>query len=176
MDSRSFIEQLQGSKPIILKIYIIGNLLRRRCLKWDRMTHLGSWNINYGQKKGWESNCQFDSRPLKVGNHLDFLTFRLHAASHWKALNEGYNFALNLNSIKGLHTKLLDSKVEGVPILGISGFSLESHRTKWHMDADPVVRHKEYYRGMVLVSPKFGLWWVLWICVCPLFIHALKLL
>jgi hypothetical protein len=32
--------------------YIIGKLLECRCLKWVRMTHLGSWNISYGQKKG----------------------------------------------------------------------------------------------------------------------------
>ncbi len=27
------------------------------------------------QKKGWESKCQFDSQPLKVGNRLDLLTY-----------------------------------------------------------------------------------------------------
>jgi hypothetical protein len=32
------------------------------------MTHLDTSNISYGQKKGHESNCQFDSRPLKVKN------------------------------------------------------------------------------------------------------------
>jgi hypothetical protein len=39
--------------------------LELRCLKWVRMTHLGSWNISYGQKKGWES------ARLKVGNQPD---------------------------------------------------------------------------------------------------------
>jgi len=37
-------------------IYTIGKLLKRRCLKWARMTHLDIWNTSYGQKKGWESN------------------------------------------------------------------------------------------------------------------------
>jgi len=32
--------------------YIIGKLLQCRCLKWDCMTHLGTWNTSYGQKKG----------------------------------------------------------------------------------------------------------------------------
>jgi hypothetical protein len=37
------------------------------------MTHLGTSNTSYGQKKGRESNCQFDSRTLKVGNCFDLL-------------------------------------------------------------------------------------------------------
>jgi hypothetical protein len=49
-------------------IYIIGKLLKCRCLKWARMTHLDICNTSYGKKKGRESNCQFDSLPRKVGN------------------------------------------------------------------------------------------------------------
>jgi hypothetical protein len=29
-------------------------------------------------------------------------------------------------------------------------------------------------RGKVVASPKFGSWWVLWICVCPWLVRALK--
>jgi len=32
--------------------YTIRNLLKLRCLKWARMTHLNIWNTSYGQKKG----------------------------------------------------------------------------------------------------------------------------
>jgi hypothetical protein len=70
------------------------------------MTHLDSSNTSYGQKKGWESNWQFDSRPLKVKNHPDFLAFRWHATYRWKNLDKGYNFASDLISIRGLQTKL----------------------------------------------------------------------
>jgi hypothetical protein len=56
--------------------------------------------------KLWESNWQFDSQPLKVGNRPDFFEFRWRATYRWKALNEGYNFALDLISIGGLHGKL----------------------------------------------------------------------
>jgi hypothetical protein len=55
-----------------------------------------------GQKKGWESKCQFDSQPLKIWNRLDLLTCRWHVTYYWKALDEGYKFSLNLNSIEGL--------------------------------------------------------------------------
>jgi hypothetical protein len=48
----------------------------------------------------------------------------------WKAFDEGYNFVLDLISIKGLHTKLWVSKVVGVPILGILGLQLESPEAK----------------------------------------------
>jgi hypothetical protein len=49
---------------------------------------------------------------------------------HCKAFDEGYNFALDFISIKGLHTKLWAPKVVGVPMLGISKFPLGSPATK----------------------------------------------
>jgi hypothetical protein len=39
-------------------LYIIGKLLKCRCLKWARMTHLDICSTSYGQKKGQESNCR----------------------------------------------------------------------------------------------------------------------
>jgi hypothetical protein len=47
--------------------YIIGNLLELKCLKWARIAHLDIFNTSYGQKKGIESNCQFDSDHKKSG-------------------------------------------------------------------------------------------------------------
>jgi hypothetical protein len=44
-------------------LYIIAKLLECRCLKWARIAHLDIWNTSYGQKKGRESNYQFDSQP-----------------------------------------------------------------------------------------------------------------
>ncbi len=111
------------------------------------MTHLDTWNTSYGQKKGRESNWQFDSRPLKVENHPDFLLCRWRATYRWKALNKGYNFSLDLISIRGLHTKLWGPKVIGVPTLGISGFPNGSLETKCHLDVHLVQRHKMYYKG-----------------------------
>jgi hypothetical protein len=53
-------------------LYTIGKVLKCRCPKWPRMSHLDIYNPSYGQKKGQESNWQFDSRPLKVGNRPKF--------------------------------------------------------------------------------------------------------
>ncbi len=50
--------------------YVIGKVLKCRCPKWPCMSHLDIFSPSYGQKKGWESNWQFDSQPLKVGNRL----------------------------------------------------------------------------------------------------------
>jgi hypothetical protein len=44
---------------------VIGKVLKCRCSKWPRMSHLDIRSPSYGRKKGRESNCQFDSRPLK---------------------------------------------------------------------------------------------------------------
>ncbi len=46
-------------------LYINEKLLKCRCLKWALIAHLDIWNTSYGQKKGRESNCQFDSWPQK---------------------------------------------------------------------------------------------------------------
>ncbi len=47
---------------------VIEKVLKCRCPKWPRIGHLDICSPSYGQKKGWESNWQFDSRPLKVEN------------------------------------------------------------------------------------------------------------
>jgi hypothetical protein len=127
--------------------YIIEKLLELTCLKWARMTHLDIENTSYSQKKGRESNWQFNSRPLKVGNWPNSLAFRLRATYRWKAFDKGYNFASDLISIGCLHAKLWGPKVVGVPMLAILGLPLQSLGTKCHLDVGLVERHKIYYKG-----------------------------
>jgi len=55
-------------------LYSVRKVLKCRCPKWLRMSHLDICSPSYGQKKGRESNWQFDSRPLKVRNR-PLLTF-----------------------------------------------------------------------------------------------------
>ncbi len=73
--------------------------------------------------------------------------YKWHGTYRWKALNEGYNFALNLTLIKGLHTKLCTSKVAEVPMFKISGFPLGSPGTKHHLSDGPMAKRKLYYKG-----------------------------
>jgi hypothetical protein len=162
----------QGQNSMAWRVlYTIGKILERRCLKWARITHLDIWNISYGQKKGRESNWQFDSQPLKVRNRPNSLVCRWRVTYHWKDLNEGYNFTLDLIFIKGLLVKLWRPKVVGVPTLAISGLPLGSPGTKSHLDVGPVGNHRVYYKGegggfprvravVSLVSPNSP-WWVL---------------
>jgi hypothetical protein len=68
MESRWIPETLEsdfkGQKSMACGFFhIIGKLLERKCLKWARIAHLDIWNTSYDQKKGQESNCQFDSQP-----------------------------------------------------------------------------------------------------------------
>jgi hypothetical protein len=127
--------------------YTIGKLLECRCLKWAHIAHLNIWITSYGQKKDRESNCQFDSRPLNVGNRPDLLSSRWCATCHWKVLDESYNFALDFISIGGLFAKLWCPKVTGTPTWAISGLSLGSHGTKNHLDVGPMGSHRVYYKG-----------------------------
>jgi hypothetical protein len=88
-----------------------------------------------------------DSRPLKVGNRPDLLCYRQLATYHWKALDEGYNFALDLIAIGDLHKKLCAFKVAGVLVGGILGLPRGSLGTKSHLGASPVESHRVYYKG-----------------------------
>jgi hypothetical protein len=67
--------------------------------------------INTLNKKPKTLNWQFDSQPLKVWNHPDFLVCRWHVTYCWKAFEEGYNFASNFISIGGLCAKLWAPKL-----------------------------------------------------------------
>ncbi len=80
---------------------VIGKVLKCKCPKWPRIGHLDICSSSYGQKKGRESNCQFDSRPLKVRNRLAPNVRWGSATWRWKALKEGYKFSSDLVPIGG---------------------------------------------------------------------------
>jgi hypothetical protein len=94
--------------------YTFWKVLKRRCRKWPGMSHSDICSTSYVRKKGRESNWQFDSRPLKVGNRSNLGACRQSAIHRWKALKESYKFALNLILIGGLSKELWAAKVLGV--------------------------------------------------------------
>jgi len=107
-------------------------------------------DIGYGQKKGWESNWQFDSRPLKVENRPDFLACMwLHTSSQSKVCTQSYGPP---KSRKSQLWKFRDSH------LGVSG-----QNNIWVLVPWPCT----YYitRGKVVAFPKSRSWWVLWVRV-----------
>jgi hypothetical protein len=88
--------------------------LKRRYRKWPRIGHLDICSPSYGQKKGRESNWQFDSRPLKVRNR-PFPDLRIKSAlRRWKDLDEGYKFGLDCVAIRLCSRELGAPKVPGL--------------------------------------------------------------
>ncbi len=95
-------------------LYTVGKVLKRRCRKWPCMSHSNICNTSYVRKKGQESNWQFDSRPLKVGNQPDPGVHRWNATHRWKVFKESYKFSLDLIPIGGMSKELWAVKVPRV--------------------------------------------------------------
>jgi len=102
-------------------LYINEKVLKCWCSKWPCMGHLHICSPSYGQKKGRESNCQFDSRPLKVGNRPLPDVASMSATWREKALDESYNFGSNLVPIWVWGEELCASKVLGLQPGTVSG-------------------------------------------------------
>jgi hypothetical protein len=115
----------------------IGKVLKNRCPKWPRIGHLDIWSPSYEQKKGRESNWQFDSWPLKVGNRPLPNVCRWSVIRRWKALEESYNFGSDPTLIGGWSRELWMSKVLGVQPGTVSGLQLGSLGKKSHSDVAP---------------------------------------
>jgi hypothetical protein len=93
---------------------VIGKVLKLRYRKWPRIGHLDICSPSYGQKKGRESNWQFDSQPLKVGNQ-PLPDLRIESARClWKDLDECYNFGSDLVAIRLGSRELWAPKVPGL--------------------------------------------------------------
>jgi len=114
--------------------HVIGKLLKCRCRKWPRMSHLDICSTSYGKKKSHMSNWQFDSRPLKVGNRPDLGVCRGSATHCWKAFNKSYKFASDLILIRGLTKKLWTHKDLKIQTGIVSGLFLGNPGTKSHLD------------------------------------------
>jgi len=93
---------------------VIEKVLKFRCPKCPRIGHLDIYSPSYGQKKGRESNWQFDSQPLKVGNRPLPDIWIGSATWRWKALEESYNFGLDLVSIRLGSREIWAPKVPGL--------------------------------------------------------------
>jgi hypothetical protein len=113
---------------------VIGKVLKPRCPKWPCMSHLDICSPSYGQKKGRESNWQFDSWPLKVGNRPLPDVCRRSATWCWKDFKANYNIALDLILIGRLKKKLWMPKVLGVQFGTISRLHFGNLGKKCHSD------------------------------------------
>jgi hypothetical protein len=64
-----------------------------------------------------------------------------------EAFDKGYNFFSNVISIGGLHTKLWAPKLQESQLWEFWDSHFKSPRTKWHLGAGLVARHRVYYKG-----------------------------
>jgi len=87
-------------------LYTVGKVLKCRCPNWPHMSHLDICSPSYGQKKGQESNWQFDFRPLKVGNRPVPDVCWGSATCCWKPLKGSYKIGSDLVPIAGRGEKL----------------------------------------------------------------------
>jgi len=149
-------------------LYIIGKLLEHRCLKWARIAHLDIWNTSYGQKKGRESNCQFDSRPQKVENRPDLLA----------AGGVPYIVGkLSMRAITLLRTHCDPRSARKVMGLQSRGSPIWRNPEKnSHLDVVSVESCRVYYKGEGASFPQ--VWTVVsFVCpCCPWFVLARRVL
>jgi hypothetical protein len=109
------------------------------------MSHLDICSPSYGQKKGRESNWQFDSR---CGRNRPDPDMRWGSATwRWKALEESYKICLNLVPIGGRGEKLWWPKVPGVQTGITLGLHFGSPGTNNHLGVGAVEQRREYYMG-----------------------------
>jgi len=126
---------------------VIRKVLKRKYRKWPRIGNLDICSPSYGQKKGQESNWQFDSRPLKVGNRPLPNVALKSATRHCKALDESYNFGSRLVPIQIQGEELWPSKVPGFHLGTVSGLHFEGPNKMCDSDVASTVRCREYYMG-----------------------------
>jgi hypothetical protein len=135
---------------------VIEKVLKCKYRKWPRSGHLDICSPNYGQKKGRESNWQFDSRPLKVRNRPAPDMRWGSATCRWKDLRprpdprwgRGVMAVQSPGSPTETHSGQLRDSISGVP--GKSDIRMP---LPW--------ANAEYTIGsMVVASPEPGPWCV----------------
>jgi hypothetical protein len=134
-------------------LYTVGKVLKCRCPKWPRMSHLDICSPSYGQTKGRESNCQFDSRPLKVGNQpkSDVGRWSATASESSQGVLQVW-FRLRPDWRSGQEVMFAQSP--GNPNQDNSGLHFGNPGKKCHSDVASAGECREYYMGEGGGSPR----------------------
>jgi hypothetical protein len=176
-DSWIFKEWLQGSKSIGLKssLYHCKKILKHRCLKCACMTHLDIWNTSYGQKKGQKSNCQIWLLTIKSRQSPRFPCIHVACDILLKKFQWGLQLCLRPHLDRRFAQKNYGlTKSRGFQLLEFqdSHLGVSGENDIWVLA--PWLSTKYIISGKVVVSPKFGLGWILWVCVYPWLVLTLK--
>jgi hypothetical protein len=101
-------------------LYIIGKLLKCRCLKWALMTHLDICNTSYGKKKGHHKKSGIDPNFVRadgvqyiVGKLLTRATTLLQTSSWLKVRTKNYGpTKLRESNLSNFGTSLWNPKTK----------------------------------------------------------------
>ncbi len=118
----------------------------------------------------------FNSRPEKVRSRPNLLSYRQHVTYRWKPLDEGYNFASDRTSIRGLLEKLWAPKSRESQLARFWDFHSGVPGEKSHLDVGLVERCIIYYKGEGGGFPQVRAVVSLVCSCCPWFILTLKVL
>ncbi len=128
---------------------VIGKVLKCRYRKWPRIDHLNICSPSYGQKKGRESNWQFDSRLLKVGNRplptselrVRYVVGKISSrATSLIQTSSRSDFSVESYELSKSRDSTRDS------FGTVSGLQPGSPGKKWHSGGGATESHKVYYR------------------------------
>jgi hypothetical protein len=135
------------------------------------MTHLGTQNISYGQKKGRE--WVFTKTRESPWFTFVWVVCHISMESSWQGLKLFFKSHLNWRfsqEIMGLQSrKNLNFENFGTPNLGVVAQNVIWMQAPW-------LGTKNNIRGKVVASPKSGPWRVLWVRVCAWRVCAPKML
>jgi hypothetical protein len=161
-DSQKLRAWLQGSKHLALGCFWYHwKVSKFRCPKWPCMSHLDIYSPSYGQKKGRESNWQFDSQPLKVGNRPDPDVRWGSTTWSWKALKErlvqnSSRSEVGVRSYDGPKSRESKPGQFRDSTLGVLGQITTWAWAQWS-------NRKNIIWGKVVASPESRPWWVKWV-------------
>ncbi len=159
-------------------LYIIGKISKCRCRKWAHMSHLNIFITSYGKKKGQESNCQFDSRPLKVGNRPDPDACKgiqgdcnTPLESSWWELQLCFKPRPNWRYEQKI---IVSQNYKSLNYGNFKTFPWESRNKKAIRMWVPWGGTKNIIWGKVVASFESRAWWILWVQSCLWLVLALK--
>jgi hypothetical protein len=157
-------------------IYIIRKLLKCRCPKWVRMTHLDIWNTSYGQKKRSGIKLTIWLPITESRESTQFPCVQVAWDMSLESSRRGLQLWFRPHPNRRFAPEVMVRKVVGLPGLMILELSFGSPGTKNQLDATPAEWCRVYYMGKVVASPESGPWCVLWVWRCSWFFLAPKVL
>jgi hypothetical protein len=149
----------QNSSPWRV-LYIIGKVLKCRCPKWPRMNHLDVCSPSYGQKKGRESNCQFERKRLPTTKSRESTRFTwLQATFHisLESSRRGLQLCFRPHCDRRSAKEVMRPQSLGSPCWRDFGTPTRESRERKAIWMQALWRVTEYtIRGKVVASPSSG--------------------